>query len=221
MILLEKKIGFTRDSVVWIDKANNRFYRRVVAGLQWPGSRPGFAVIVGDEENEDPLLHENHLHVLNEIDGSQIIGRDALGFMRRVSELHGLYGIENIYGNPNVKSMREMLHHFNETLPDKERNGLYIEKAPLIDDPRCFDFCVQIVRKRLVEGRKTLHLGKESSLPGVLAAAGEVMGAKAEDYPAIAALGYAVGALDVWKPFKQRPDDMQQSQYDVFTLYAR
>jgi hypothetical protein len=221
MILLEKKIGFTRDSVVWIDKENNRCYRRVVAGMQWPGARPGFAVIVGEEENEDPLLHENHIHVLNEIDGSQIIGRDSLGFMRRVSELHGLYGIENIYGNPNVKSMREMLHHFNETLPNKGRNGLYVEKAPLIDDPRCFDFCVQIVRKRLVESRKTLHLGKESSLPGILAAAGEVMGAKAEDYPAIAALGYAVGALDSWKPFKKRPDDMQQGQYDVFTLYAR
>lgn len=216
MILLEKKIGFTRDSVVWIDKTNNRFYRRVVAGMQWPGPRPGFAVIVGELDNEDPWQHARHLHLINEVDGSQIIGRDALGFIRALSEMRGLYGIENVYGNPSVKSMREMLYSFNETLPDKGRNGLYVEKAPLIDDPRCFDFCVQIVRKRLVEGRKTLHLGKESCLPGILAAAGEVMGGKAEDFPAIAALGYAVGALDTWQPSATPFPDKQDTGGDIF-----
>lgn len=221
MILLEKRIGRTRDSVIWIDAVNKRVYRRVVAGMQWPGPRPGFAVIVGEEEDEDPFLHENHIHIINEIDGGNIPGRESVGFMRRLSELRGLYGIESIYGNPNVKSMQSMLSHFNETLPDKGRSGIHIESAPLIDDKRCFDFCVQIVRKRLVESRKTLHLGKESSLPGILAAAGEVMGAKAEDYPAIAALGYAVGALDSWKPLKTPLPDRQATHYDMFSYQGR
>lgn len=218
MVLLEKKIGRTRDSVVWIDAVNNRVYRRVVAGMQWPGPRPGFAVIVGEEENEDPFLHENHIHIIDEIDGGQIIGRDTVGFIRRLAEVRGIHGLESIYGNPGVRSMREMLHYFNENLPDKGRNGLFIEAAPLIDDLRCFDFCVQVVRKRLVEGRKTLHLGKESRLPGILAGAGDsVMGAKAEDYPAIAALGYAVGALDAWKPSAGPLPQRQDSNYDVFS----
>ncbi len=156
--------------------------------------------------------------MINEVDGSQIIGRDALGFIRALSEMRGLYGIENVYGNPSVKSMREMLYSFNQNLPNKGRNGLYIEKAPLIDDPRCFDFCVQIVRKRLVEDRKTLHLGKDSRLPGILAAAGEVMGGKAEDYPGIAALGYAVGALDTWKPSATPLPDKQETNHDIFTI---
>lgn len=218
MILLEKKIGFTRDSVHWIDKENNRCFRRVVAGMQWPGPRPGFAVIVGELDNEDPLLHERHLYLINEIDGRNIHGRESVGFMQRLAEMRGIYGLENVYGNPSIKSMSRMLDYFNESLPDRGRNGLYIEKAPLIDDPHCFEFCVQIVSKRLAEDRKTLHLGRDSRLPGILASAGDaVMTGKADDYPAIAALGYAVGALDTWKPSDEPLKTTQGTRYDIFT----
>jgi hypothetical protein len=60
--------------------------------MQWPGPRPGFAVIVGEEENEDPFLHENHIHIINEIDGGQIIGRDTVGFIRRLAEVREFTG---------------------------------------------------------------------------------------------------------------------------------
>lgn len=221
MIILEKKIGYTRDSVHWIDRENNRFFRRVVGGCAWPGSKPGFAVVVAELDNEDPLTHERHLYLINELDGSGLIGRDLLGFIQRLSELRGIYGLENIYGEPKRGSAREVLNNFNESLPDQGRDGLYIEKAPLIDDPKCFEFCIQIIRKHLVEGRKTLHLGQDSRLPGLLAGAGDaVMTGNADDFPAIAALGYAVGALDVWKPSDGPLRDTQNTDYDIFTLDA-
>jgi len=219
MILLEKKMGFVGDSVYWLDKENNRYFRRVVAGMQWPGQSPGFAVIVGELDTEDPLLHERHLYLINEIDGNNITGRDAVGFIQRLAEMRGIYGLENIYGNPSIKSMRRILDHFNESLPDKGRNGLYVERAPLIDNPHCFEFCVQIVRKRLVEGRKTLHLGRNSRLPGILASTGDiVMEGKAEEFPAIAALGYAVGALDTWKSFEAPLSETHAGDTNIFTL---
>ncbi len=43
------------------------------------------------------------------------------------------------------------------------------------------------------------------------------MGEKAEDFPAIAALGYAVGALDSWKPSAGPLPQRQDSNYDVFS----
>lgn len=219
MVILEKKIGYQRDSVMWIDRQNDRIFRRVVAGVHWPGARPGFAVIVGELDNVDITSGARHLHLINELDGGEIHGRDLLGFIRRLSELRGIYGLESIYGDPGRKSAQEVVSAFNDSLPDKGRNGLHIEQAPLIDDPKCFEFCIQIVRKHLVEGRKTLHLGKDSRLPGILASAGDViMTAKADDYPAIAALGYAVGALDTWKPMEGRMNQVQNGPYDVFTL---
>jgi hypothetical protein len=47
------------------------------------------------------------------------------------------------------------------------------------------------------------------------------MGEKAEDYPAIAALGYAVGALDSWKPVKAPLPDRQQTNYNLFSYQGR
>lgn len=220
MILLEKKIGYSRDSVHWIDKQNNRYFRRVVGGIHWPGVMPGYFVIVGELDTVDPLLDERHLYLVCELNGAEVIGRDLVGFIRRVSELRGIYDLENVYGDPSRKSVREVLSQFNETIPDK-KNGLSIEKAPLIEDPRCFEYCIQIVRKHLVEGRKTLHLGPDSRLPGILASAGDgVMTGKPDEFPAIAALGYAVGALDTWKPFDQSLSQRQEIKPDIFT-YCR
>jgi len=213
MILLEKKIANSGE-VYWVHPETGKAFRRVVAGVAWPGIKPGFLVIVAEDEAEDSLLHERHLWLMAETEE-----RDMTEFIRRCSQWRGIYSVDNLYGDPSNNAAKELVWQFNTNVTDKNNNGLYIEKAPLIEDPKSFEFCVQIIRRHLPETRKTLHLGADSRLPAILASAGDlVMTAQADDYPAIAALGYAVGALDVWKPQERQIQRAMDDHYDIFTL---
>ena len=96
-----------------------------------------------------------------------------------------------------------------------------------------FEYCCQVIFKHVRAGRKTLHFGPASKLPAYLLEFGQehIRSGRPDDFPAIAALGYVLTALDIWQAWK--PDtriraaadydpfdssfwDRQPSEYDIF-----
>jgi hypothetical protein len=78
---------------------------------------------------------------------------------------------------------------------------------------------INILRHRLHPDKKSLHLGASKILPGALQeiAVDELASATDTDFPAVAALGYAVAALTEWE--YQKPGSKPSfvnGDYDIF-----
>jgi hypothetical protein len=96
------------------------------------------------------------------------------------------------------------------------KSGFYLNvtSAPFVDDPTAFKGYMHTIRELTHPATKSLHFGSESQLPAHLAALTPedmVSTAKVafEQYPEIAALGYAVSALEVYSY-----DPGQQAEVD-------
>lgn len=174
-------------------------YRRIVGGLAWPGTKkPGFAVIVGEEKRHDFELNAYHLRLLAEVEEVNLerLLEWCIGYEVNSPEVHWSW-----YGDTNNKPAMAWVYRLNDKYPNQGmRRFLSLVPAPHIDSPRRFEFCVNILRERLEQWRKTLHFGEESGLPNYLLQLGSegITKPAGEDYPAIAALGYAISALTIW-----------------------
>lgn len=201
MLRLERKsnhyTGFKTKT--WFrNKETEARYKRVVGGLAWPSIRPGFAVILAEDWDEDPHLKARHFRLLAEAEEGEI--QEILEWCRVMhvnsSEAHWCW-----YGERNNKPAMSFCSRMNRNLYEQGMLGVRIANAPYADDPRGFEFCVNILKEHLRPERKTLHLGEQSALPGYLMnlSSRDIIRASAQDYPAIAAAGYAMAALAVFR----------------------
>ena len=194
-----------------------QMFRRIVAGLAWPGKKPGHIVIIGEELKPDPTTKTRHLYAVGETEDFDI---ESL-FMKGV-EFSNLYNIRTLCGDITDKPMMSLLRQFNNSAREKKLSGLALVAAPQIEEERNFNFYVQTIKRRLHSARKDLHLEETSKLPGYLLEVPleEVISATALDYPAIAALGYAVAYIDTYQPLPPLPPIDKLNEQKIARSYS-
>ena len=203
MALIEKRKrdlpGIT-DSFLVNSETEERFCR-IVGGLAWPGKNPGFAVVIGEDYEKDETLQKRHFRILAEYESQSLSD-----LIRRSAEFSINFCASPFYGDDKKRWAMDILR--------KSRNGLYITAAPFIGDPTAFEGYLLTIRELTHPAQKRLHFGSKSHLPALLAALNPndiATTAKAafEQHPAVAALGFAVSALEtfIYSPGEQAEVD--------------
>jgi hypothetical protein len=174
------------------DVKGERLYQRVVGGLAWPGERPGFAVVVGETASWRPPYHQ---YLITEIE-SPNVGE----LIRHCHELTKKCWVSAWYGRTDGEHTEILAYHNRQARARRER-PLSLRSAPESDGGRLL-YHVNLLLSRLDAANKSLYFNAESRLPGYLSelqSFADISKAKAEDFPAVAALGYAVAALTTYK----------------------
>lgn len=227
MNTFEKKIAFCGD-VYWLNPETGAEYARVAAGVQFPGKKPGFACVLGETEIRDSAGLSRYYHLLAEIEEAGL-----QTFIERVYELTQIFSIVDVYGDPNDRTAQEFLYAFNRELQERRQRGFYLSRPPLLGEKGQFEHLCQVIFKHVRAGKKTLHFGPASKLPAYLLEFGQeqIRSGKPDDFPAIAALGYVLTALDTWQawraetrmraavdydPFDSSSWDRQPSEHEIF-----
>ena len=213
-MLLERKTACS-GSTYWQNPKTGIEYRKVVMGFSWPGKKPGYIIVFSEDRYRDARSDNYSINVVTEFEQH---GMDV--FVEKLHEVAGLYCVTDLYGDPDDKVGRDFLYSFNDKLSRRGRQGIYISRPPMIGERQCFEYGVQTILKLLRAGKKVLFLGEHSRLPSYLLELQPQDVGKADpgNYPAVAALGYAVTALTCW-PAREGQDQAPQraiTDYDVF-----
>ena len=196
MSIIEKKLDSNSWSYYFEHTESGRKFRRVVGGFAWPGKKPGYIVSLGQELEPDPTTKTRHLWVVGETEDF-----DVETLFRKAVELKSFYKVQAFCGDNTNELMMSLLRQ------SSNRSGFSLVAAPQIDQERNFAFYMQIIRRRTDPDKKDLHFGETSRLPGYLLEVPpeEVISATVLDYPAVAALGYAVAYIDIYRPLPPLP----------------
>jgi len=185
--MIIEKIEDREGSISFEDRETKVKYHRIIGGLGWPGTKPGFALVVGEHFEEDPYLKIRHVRVLAETqdESLEILFQKCLEFRER-------YQVQDFYGNRENEPMMELLRDFNRDLKDVSSLSLCL--APFPED---FAYHVRVIRERLNQDKKIVYFGKRSLLAGCLMELSpeEAMKARVYEYPAITGLGYVISFL--------------------------
>ena len=170
------------------DLDGGRHYQRILGGLAWPGVKPGFGVILGEDLRKDYDLNAYHIRVLAEFETS-----DVEELLKWCVFSHGWFRGE-WYSTLENRPILSLVYN------DNRFEHLSIGRAPYSADPKGFGFYIAILRRHLTLEKKTLRLGNNSKLPAYLLEldAKDMSTSSIENYPAIAALGYALTSLDLF-----------------------
>lgn len=174
------------------DEENDRVFSRVVGGFVWAGNKPGVICAVGEEKTLRPPHHAYLLAEDYEIDNFKLISRAVEMFVD--------CQVQNFYTRMD-QNKTEILSSYNQKAKDRHEKPFRVLTAPFTKDNGSIEYHVNILRRRLASTNKTLHL-TDFTIRNELTAMpqNEVIRAKDTDYPAVAALGYAVSVLDVFQP---------------------
>ena len=183
--------GQTKD--YYYDPVKPAEYRRIAGGLGWPsGESPGFIVVVAEDYHKDPTLKFRHLRLLTEYESM-----DVSRLVKRLYDFQNTYLVNPWYGENENELMIHFVSRFNKALGPKKK-GIHITGAPFVEDPHSLRFYANQIKNLMGVAKKALHFGASSQLPGQLGALtpDDVQMKKVQDFPAIAALGFAVAGLD-------------------------
>jgi len=96
---LEKKMITKKTSVIpnflgqpnfyYVDKETGRKYRRIYAGMQWPGVTTGAVIVLGEELEVDADLDEHPIWVL-----AEYANKNPSEIFTKCHELEGLIQVE-------------------------------------------------------------------------------------------------------------------------------
>jgi len=188
--------------VTYLDNETDRIYGRIISGLGWPwAERHGGVITVAEmHERDHSLTHSPfHLHVLDEF-----YSADLEELHRCCARHRDELCAESVVGDPG-SSLNELWRNLGDSAPQ-----IYISEPPNFKNID-LNYASQLVRKR-TSMQKTLHIGEGRMLPGFLSMLREeeIEGKNLESFPAIAALVYALSALEspptrgTWTPKRKR-----------------
>lgn len=195
-----------------------RTYRRVVGGIAWPGDFPGFAVVIGEESYPANGSKDHHLYVLaeaEEVDVHQLFGRCA--------ELSGKYDVFSFYGRRD-QAMMSLLNLWHRDARDNRRDVFDFDSA-LNSDNGNISYHINVVKELLLPERKILHLSdviEKPKLPAHIQSLPPNVGSIPTDieYPAVAALGYAVTLLAEFSyDYEEEEEERSTDTVDPVTGY--
>lgn len=194
--MIEKKhittpLGTKRD--YYRDIINAREYRRIVGGVGWPaGEQPGFLCVIAENDNIDRRLKLRHYWILTEYES-----KDMEKLIKRMYDVQNRYLIDPWYGDTYNILMMHFVDKFNNRLT-KQKKGIYLAEAPFVGEAHNLRLYAHQIKTRTLSVKKSLHFGSQSQIPGQLSGLSpdDVQKKKAEDYPAIAALGYVLSGIE-------------------------
>jgi len=112
------------------------------------------------------------------------------------------YLIERNYGDLSDETTAFLVRQHNREMDEERIASIGIDYAPLSDQPNNLQAYLQLIDARTKHGvEKTLFFGEGSEIATIFQtlnpqeAAGD-----AKEWPEIAALGYALAALEIYKP---------------------
>jgi len=209
MATIEYKDIPGEDGFHFYHEAEDRLYQRVVAGFAAPSERPGTIVVLAEESFWRPLFQ---VHCLAEDEAPTL---DKL--IEAAIELKADYRITDFYGRTSNEDTRRFLELYNREQREKRMPTMEILSAPYSDSGDIASH-INILRNRLHPDKKSLHLGKSKILPGALQEIpiDKLATATDTEFPAVAALGYAVAALTEWEYIGsgQRKKSSYNTDYD-------
>lgn len=173
---------------VWLEnKKTKTKYTRIIGALAWPSINPGFALVVAEDFSEDPSLKIRHIRSLAEAENE-----DLETLFQKCLEFRERYCVQDFYGNRENEPMMKILYDYNQGLKDIPSLSLCLASFP--ED---LGYHLYRIKGYLKEDKKILHFGEESILPNYLLELSpeEAVRGSVYDYPAIAALGYAISYL--------------------------
>ena len=188
---IETPIGTKK--TYYYDTSRMTEYRRIIGAVAWPsGEKLGFIVVIAEDYNKDPRLKLRHYRLLAEYDN---ITPERL--VRRLYDFQNKYLVSPWYGEPDNLLMMHFVDKFNQGLSSKQK-GIYIAEAPFADDPHNLRMYANQIKDRMIQAKKSLHFGDKSRIPGALSGLTpqDVQTKNAQEFPAVAALGFALSGLD-------------------------
>jgi len=188
------------------DQKRGKLFQRVIAGIAFPGERPGGVVFVGEETSFGPIYQHHWLDEIEEYDTGLLF--------KRCLDLQGKYKAE-VVGRLDKANLR-YLSNWNEARQNRSISALQILSAPFSETGH-IGYHIEILKDKLRTNQKTLHL-EDSALPAHLLAlqASETSSVTDTQMPLVAALGYAVTALTEWNFYDvNAPIIIAQTEYNM------
>ena len=133
-----------------------------MGGLAWPdGAKPGFALVIAEDFEEDPNLKDYRLWVLKEVEES-----DVAGLVRLCQDLRDTFNAKDWFGNIRNNSMRAILYHLQKDLDYKDRFSF--SPAPHADDAQGLGYYLPLIKRWVSNptGRRLGRNGWEPQVPG-------------------------------------------------------
>jgi hypothetical protein len=196
-----------------LDEETEREFERVVGGYAWPSAvKPGFAVVIGEDRQEDELYKKRHWRILAETEN-----QSPKKLIKRCAELNSFYSVEAWYGDTENRAMMEFLYD--------SRHRFHLIDAPFLDEPNVFEKNLLLIMEVVSSGNKTLHFGKESNLRSILneLTTEDMLNSPKtafQKYPQIAALGFVVSALEYYKcTFAQQQREVDRLTAELAVLH--
>lgn len=193
-------------------------FNRIFGGFAWPAENPGFAVVVGEEltyldvqEHAKAPQLERKYHVINEFESHNI---DLLVKMAIVMKVR--HKTQSFYGRLHRGQGKPLpamnyLESWNNDAHRRKVKSFYILEAPYVEETGLIQYHLNIL-KPLLDPRKKLLKLYDSKLKMYLTKIPvDVTRIRDTDRSQVAALAYAVSALEVWRP---EEDYIEQQQAD-------
>ena len=176
---------------------NRREYGRVFGGVVFPGERPGFAVVLG--EDRLPIIgnrHVYHQYLLGEFEA--INHHDLL---EACIELSSHFNVDYFFWRFS-QTHENLLQLWNRQQRQMGKPEILIYQADFSMDDGNIEQIMAILRNRLRADNKLLDLTPQSKLNGYFGEfpTAAIATAKDFEYPAISALGYASATLESMPP---------------------
>jgi hypothetical protein len=170
-------------------------FGRIVCGIGWPAEQPGYAVFIGEEKFPAVGTRVYHAHLLTEL----VDVLDAAELIRKCARLAAEYGVQVVSGRRH-QPMIQLLNVLNAGAHDRHMPELRVVGEPHSENGGLIEFHLNLIRDRLSPNSKTLHGVEGTRLAAHLAecSVDKVHTATDLEYPAIAALGYAVEELALY-----------------------
>jgi hypothetical protein len=193
---------------------DERFYKRIWAGIVPSSERPGAIVVVAEELALRPPAH------LFWIDEAVEMATDNL--MQRALDFKALYQIQEFYGRTKDKDFYRFLSFWNVKRREQNLKTIEISEAPNSSEGN-ISFHISVLRNRLSPNKKTLHLGESKLLPAAFQelSMSDVSTAKDIEFPVLAALGYVVAALDEYADWDRDRPEQAKTEYDLDDIFNR
>lgn len=169
------------------DDATGQVYSRVVGGLAWPvQEKPGFLVVLAKEFTKDSSGHHHYWRLAEHEDS------DMGNLIRRAMDMRQQFLTREWVGNAGNKPAMYLLGELMQRYPVNER--LSLDMAPHAADAHGLSYYLPLIKEH-IGTRKLLHFG-QSDIPAYI---GQIktddLTRSPGDFPAVAALGYALSEL--------------------------
>ena len=194
---------------------NGRNYEfgQLVGGIGWPGERPGFVVVVGEELKPLPGTETKCCRVVEEAEGEDLrsLIRHGIRIQRSAGRSIQFYGRTQQSAEQAPQGMKFLDSWNRDVLSRKSRESTFhVYEAPHSQEGN-LEYHVNVIKERLYGDPVSLCLLENGELIKCLQdlRITDVPQATDSQHPAIAALGYAITAL---MEYRVDPDEERRTE---------